>query len=74
MLRLIDKGMARMQAYEVVQRNAMKTWKTREDFQKTLGADPAVTKRLSKKELADCFDLNAYKSNIREILKRGGVI
>ena len=73
MLRLIDAGMSRMQAYEVVQRSAMKTWKSREDFQKTLGADPAVTKRLSKKDLAECFDLDAYKANVREILRRGGV-
>jgi adenylosuccinate lyase len=74
MLRLIDAGLGRMQAYEIVQRNAMKTWKTGEDFQKTLGADPAVTKRLSKKDLADCFDLSSYKSSVREILRRGGVV
>jgi adenylosuccinate lyase len=74
MLRLIDAGLGRMQAYEIVQRSAMKTWKTREDFQKTLAADPAVTKRLSKKDLSDCFDLSAYKSSVREILRRGGVV
>ena len=74
MLRLIDAGLGRMQAYDIVQRCAMKTWKTREDFQKVLGADPSVTKRLSKKDLAACFDLTSYKSNVREILRRGGVV
>ena len=74
MLRLIDTGLGRMQAYEIVQRNAMKTWKTREDFQKVLGADAAVTKRLSKKDLSACFDLDAYKGSVREILRRGGVV
>jgi adenylosuccinate lyase len=74
MLRLIDAGLGRMQAYEIVQRCAMKTWKTREDFQKVLAADPAVSKRLSKKDLAACFDLDAYKANAREILRRGGVV
>ncbi len=74
MLRLIDAGLGRLQAYDIVQRNAMKTWKTREDFQKVLGEDPAVGKRLSKKDLAACFDLSSYKANVREILRRGGVV
>ena len=73
LLRLIDAGLGRLAAYDLVQRGAMKTWKTKEHFLKALEADPAVTKRLSKKELADCFDLASYKSSIREILHRGGV-
>jgi adenylosuccinate lyase len=74
MLRLIDAGLGRLQAYDIVQRNAMKTWKTGEGFEKTLSADPAVTKRLSKKDLAACFDLSSYKASAREILRRGGVV
>ncbi len=74
LLRLIDAGLGRLQAYELVQRAAMRTWKTREPFQKVLAADPAVSKRLPPRELAACFDLASYKSSVREILKRGGVI
>mgnify|MGYP001580965596 CR=1 FL=1 len=74
MLRLIDAGLGRLQAYDIVQRNAMKTWKTGLDFQKTLLNDAAVTKRLSKKDLEACFDLAAYKSSVRDILRRGGVV
>jgi adenylosuccinate lyase len=73
MLRLIDAGMGRVQAYELVQKNAMKTWKTREPFHKVLASDAAVTKRLSKKELDECFDLDGYKNAVWEILRRGGV-
>ena len=73
MLKLIDAGVSRLQAYDLVQKCAMKTWKTREPFQNVLEADSAVTKRLSKKELAACFDLAGYKNSVREILKRGGV-
>ena len=73
MLRLIDSGMERVKAYELVQKNAMKTWKTREPFQKALESDPAVGKRLSKKDLAACFDLDGYKKSVKEILRRGGV-
>jgi adenylosuccinate lyase len=74
MLKLIDAGLERMPAYEIVQRNAMKTWKTREPFLKVLETDAAVTKRLSKKDLAACFDLNNYKGSVKEILRRGGVL
>ncbi|MBI3552318.1 MAG: adenylosuccinate lyase [Elusimicrobia bacterium] len=74
MLKLIDAGMERLPAYEIVQKNAMKTWKTREPFLKVLESDPAVTKRLSKKDLAACFDLNSYKESVKEILRRGGVL
>ncbi len=74
MLKLIDAGMERLPAYELVQKNAMKTFKTREPFLKVLESDAAVTKRLSKKDLAACFDLNSYKESVKEILRRGGVL
>ena len=74
MLRLIDAGLTRVQAYDLVQKDAMKAWESGGDFLKVLEADTAVTKRLSKKALADCFDLDDYKGPIREILRRGGVL
>lgn len=73
MLRLIDAGMGRLAAYELVQRSAMKTWKTGDSFLAVLGSDSAVAKRLSPKELAECFDLAAYERPVREILRRAGV-
>ena len=73
LLRLVDAGLARDEAYGLVQRNATKTWKTREPFLKVLEADPAVAKKLSKKDLAACFDLDAYKGTVKELLRRGGV-
>ena len=74
MLRLIDEGLTRVQAYDLVQKDAMKAWESGEPFLKVLEADPKVTKRLSKKALAGCFDLDDYKAPIREILRRGGVL
>jgi adenylosuccinate lyase len=73
LLRLVDAGLSREEAYALVQRSAMKTWKTREPFLKVLEADPAVTKRLSKKDLAACFNLDAYKGAVKELLARAGV-
>ncbi|MDE2510856.1 MAG: adenylosuccinate lyase, partial [Elusimicrobia bacterium] len=73
LLRLIDAGLGRLEAYDLVQRNAMKTWKGEGTLRQTLGADPEVTKRLSSKELDACFSLEPYGAAAKEILKRGGV-
>ena len=74
LLRLIDAGLGRLEAYDLVQRAAMKTWKGEGALRKTLGADPEVTKRLSAKELDACFSLEPYGAAAREILKRGGCL
>jgi len=74
LLKLIDAGLGRLDAYDLVQRNAMKTWKGAGTLRQTLGADPEVTKRLSHKELDDCFSLEPYAASAREILKRGGCL
>lgn len=74
LLRLIDAGLGRLVAYDLVQRNAMKTWKGEGTLRQTLGADPDVTKRLSPKELDACFSLEPYGAAAREILKRGGCL
>ena len=74
LLRLIDAGLGRLEAYDLVQRNAMKTWKGEGSLRQTLGADPEVTKRLSARELDACFSLEPYAASAREILKRGGCL
>ena len=43
MLALIDKGLNRQEAYEIVQRNAMKAWKGNRSFLTLLKADAGVT-------------------------------
>ncbi|MDD5656417.1 MAG: adenylosuccinate lyase [Elusimicrobia bacterium] len=73
LLRLVDAGLSREEAYELVQRNAMRTWKTREPFLKALESDAVVAKKLSRKDLAACFDLKAYDKTVKELLARGGV-
>lgn len=72
LLKLIDAGLGRLEAYDLVQRNAMKTWKGEGSLRHTLGLDPDVMKRLSPKDLDACFSLEPYGASAREILKRGG--
>ena len=74
LLRLIDAGLGRLEAYDLVQRNAMKTWKDNRPLREHLAADAEVSKRLSAKELDACFSLEPYGAASREILKRGGCL
>jgi len=74
LLTLIDKGLPRMKAYDVVQRAAMETWRVRKPFRDNLWLDDEVRRRLSEKELGKCFDLEAYGRSTREVLKREGIL
>lgn len=74
LLRLVDAGLSRLEAYDLVQRNAMKTWKGHGTLRQTLSTDADVTKRLSAKDLDECFALEPYGASAREILKRGGCL
>lgn len=65
---LIERGLSRQHAYEIVQRNAMKAWKERCNFLDLLQTDPEVM--LSKKELTGIFDYNYYLKNIDAIFRR----
>ena len=68
---LVEKGLSRDEAYDIVQRNAMKAWDTEGlMFKDALLQDPEVTSRLSKEELDKIFDVNAFLRNVPYIYKR----
>jgi adenylosuccinate lyase len=68
LLALIDKGVDRMTAYDLVQRCSMETWRSRGRFEDALRSDPGVREVLSPREIAACFDLEAYGRWPREVL------
>ena len=70
MLALVDKGLSRERAYEIVQNNAMKSWKTGNQFRKLLSQDREVRKYLKAKEIESIFDLKYYLKNVDYIFKR----
>jgi adenylosuccinate lyase len=70
LLALTQKGVAREDAYRLVQRNAMKVWEAGGDFLKLLKADKDVRKHLSDKELAANFDLDFHFSHVDTIFRR----
>jgi len=73
MLALIDKGLSRQKAYELVQRNAMKAWKGNKNFLSLLKADSEVTATLSQEELEPLFDEQYYLRYVNEIFERLGL-
>ncbi|MDP6043590.1 MAG: adenylosuccinate lyase [Dehalococcoidales bacterium] len=73
MLALIDKGLKRQKAYELVQRNAMKAWKGNKSFLNLLKADPEVTTVLPSEKLEPLFDYQYYLRYVDEIFKRLGL-
>jgi adenylosuccinate lyase len=73
LLALIDTGMNRQEAYAIVQRNAMASWKTRRPFLEILLEDPAVTASISEPELRTLFDYNFYLQNIGATFERLGL-
>jgi adenylosuccinate lyase len=63
LLALVEAGLARERAYELVQRSAMRAWEEELPLADLLAADPEVSAVLSADELARAFDLDeALKS------------
>ena len=58
LLALVESGMARQEAYVLVQRNAMRAWKGEGRFRDNLAADADVTARVPAEALAKLFDLD----------------
>ncbi|MBD0290453.1 MAG: adenylosuccinate lyase [Thermoleophilia bacterium] len=59
LLALVDAGLARDEAYRLVQRNAMRAGEGQGEFRVLLEADPEVGGRLAPERLADAFDVRA---------------
>jgi adenylosuccinate lyase len=70
LLALTQKGVSREQAYEWVQRNAMKVWDEGEDFQPLLKKDPDISKHLSAAEIEAAFGFESYLRNVDAIFDR----
>jgi adenylosuccinate lyase len=73
LLALIDKGMKRQEAYKIVRRSAMVSWKERRPFREALDADADVTKRLTAAELDELFDFGYYARYVDESFRRLGL-
>jgi adenylosuccinate lyase len=70
LLELAKKGVSREQAYEWVQRNAMRSFAEQLDFKALLLADPDVTRVLPAAEIERAFDLDEQLKHVDHIFDR----
>ena len=73
MLKLIDKGMSREQAYDLVQPKTARAWDEQVPFRPLLEEDPQITSVLSKEDLDDAFDYHYHLKHVDEIFERCGL-
>jgi len=70
LIALTQKGVAREDAYRIVQESAMKVWRGEGDFLSFLKADPRVTGKMSAQEIEENFDLGYHLKHVDTIFKR----
>ena len=70
LLALVERGMNRDEAYEIVQRYALKCWNGEGDFRVMLSQDPAISSLLSADQLRELFDVGYYLRYVDDIFDR----
>jgi adenylosuccinate lyase len=70
LLKLSAAGLGRQEAYELVQRNALKVWDTGRDFKSLLQEDPEIRKHLTEGDLEDLFSLDYHLKHVDHIFER----
>ena len=70
LLKLIEKGLTREDAYGIVQKIAIKSWNEELDFKSLLKKNNQIKKVMNAKEIDQIFDLNYHFKNISRIFKK----
>ena len=70
LLKLVEKGMARSRAHELLRRLALQAEGSRKDFKELLLQDEELNERLSPEELEGLFDYRHYLRHVDEIFAR----
>ncbi|MDD5044968.1 MAG: lyase family protein, partial [Candidatus Omnitrophica bacterium] len=72
LLALMEKGLPRPKAYDVIQRAAMRTWKEGANFKDALLEEKEIQRYMKEEELSKLFDLGYYLRNVDKIFKKVG--
>jgi len=72
MLKLVEKGLSREEAYVIAQENAAKAW-AGESFREALESDSRVAAVIGKDELAEVFDYKHHVRNVDAVFDRLGI-
>lgn len=73
MLQLIDKGLSREEAYDLVQPKTAQAWDEKKDFRSLLETDSKITSILTQNDLNDAFDYNYHTKHVDTIFDRVGL-
>src|SRR5699024_7683261 len=73
MLTLIDKGLAREEAYDLVQPKPLESWETKMPFREPISADKRSTEVLSGEEIDGLFDENHHLQRVDIIFRRAAL-
>ncbi|WP_263835435.1 adenylosuccinate lyase [Salinibacter sp.] len=73
MLKLIDTGLNREEAYDRVQPLAMTAWEEERPFQAVVAESDAITEVLSDDEIEEAFDPTYHVRNVDRIFRRVGL-
>ncbi|MGI5911878.1 MAG: adenylosuccinate lyase [Syntrophomonadaceae bacterium] len=73
MLALVGKGLLREEAYRLVQRNAMQSFRERLDFKELVLQDQEIMQVLTLEEVNKVFDLGIYTAKVDYIFQRCGL-
>jgi adenylosuccinate lyase len=70
LLALVERGLERARAYELVQRAAMRAWEEEQDFAELVRADSEISSALDPTALQEVFDLDAYTRHVDVVFER----
>jgi adenylosuccinate lyase len=70
LLDLVEKGAAREEAYQWVQRNAMEVGQTRKDFRTLVERDPDIRRYLQPRDFARAFSLERQLRHVDKVFRR----
>lgn len=70
LLLLCEKGLSRKQAYEIVQKNALKSKKEKRHFMEVLLEDETIRKYLKEDEVKKCFDPEWFIRNVPPLFRK----
>ena len=73
LLELVEKGLSREEAYDLVQRCAMQAWENNMSLKDVLAAEELVISKLGSNGLEKCFDAAYYLKRVDYIYKRLGI-
>jgi len=74
MLKLVEKGLSRQEAYDLVQRNSMQSWEKHREFEELVKKDSEIGKWLTPEEIAEIFNRSYYTRFVDKIMEKAGIL